>query len=415
MRIFANLFLILYYADGITSLFDELASLLFPLPALTELRGLLANIVIVTAVPVYLCLGIDRRLPKKVFIPLIVYVFWCLLAGWFFPSLAGNRAFGLLAASGKVILCLLTIRHFRKTEERSPLMTKAMFDKPFFRLRNTLTFGAANLFIIPFVLLLLMLCKVDSYLGAYTSGFMRLAPDGVHMIEKVYRRDNKTIRLAAMIHVGEKEYYDELVGSVAPGRTIVLSEGVTDRKKLMRNSLDYGKLAGFLGLTSQANMHFKGRLIGKDNLDSAPPRASSEGVMKTAAPVDILRADVDVSSFRPQTIHFLNVLGRNLKENASVMKGFLSFNAWAEKNITPEINKIIMDDILYSRNREVIRQLRKALTRYDTIVIPWGAMHMPEIEGEIRKDGFKLQQVRDRVSIDFKKMLIDKLSGKSSG
>lgn len=64
-----------------------------------------------------------------------------------------------------------------------------------------------------------------------------------------------------------------------------------------------------------------------------------------------------------------------------------------------------MDDILYRRNKEVIRHLRKAVDRYDTVVVPWGALHMPEIEDEVVKQGFKLQQERERVSIDFNKML----------
>ncbi len=414
MRIFANLFLILFFADGVISFLDELASLLFPLAALPEFRSLLANVVIVLAVPLYLCLGIDKRLPKRVFVPLIFYLFWCPLSVWLFPSLAGNRAYGLFTAAVEVLFCMLPAFYFRKTGERSPLMAKARFNGPFFSLKNTLTFGAVNLFVIPIALTLLLLGAADSYLGKYTSGFMRVAPDGLYMIEKVYRRDNKTIRLAAMIHVGNKQYYDELVGSVAPGRTIVLSEGVTDDRNLLHNRLDYGKLAGFLGLTSQEKMHFKGRLIGKDQLDETPPRAVAKGAAKTAGAVDILRADVDISSFHPQTIHFLNVLGRHLKENSSMVKGFLSFNAWADKNITPEMNRIIMNDILYSRNREVIRQMRKALGQYDTIVIPWGAMHMPEIEGEVLKEGFKLQKERERVSIDLRKMLSDKLSGEIS-
>jgi hypothetical protein len=53
--------------------------------------------------------------------------------------------------------------------------------------------------------------------------------------------------------------------------------------------------------------------------------------------------------------------------------------------------------------------MRKALDRYDTIVIPWGALHMAEIEEEVLKRGFDLQQERERVSIDFRKMLVGKL------
>jgi hypothetical protein len=407
MRVFANLFLSLFFADGGISLFDELVSLFFPLPALSALRSFLAAIVIIMAVPVYLSLGIDKRLPKRVFLPLILFLFWYHMSAWFFPSLSGNRAYGLLMAAGQVLLCLLPLSLFRKAGERSLIMTKAMFNARFFCPRNTLIFGAANLFVIPIALVLLILCTANSFMEKHTSGFMRLAPDGLYMIEKVYRRGNKTIRLAAMIHVGEKEYYDEMVGSVAPSRTIVLAEGVTDTKKLLRNRLDYGKLAGVLGLTSQGEMHFKGRLIGKDELDEPPSRTRAEG--EGAEPADILRADVDISSFRPQTINLLDELAKHMKQNASMVKGLLSFNTWAEKNITPEMQKIIMADILYGRNKEVLRQLRKAMGRYDTIVIPWGALHMPEIEAEVLKQGFELQQKRERVSIDLRKMLREKL------
>jgi hypothetical protein len=408
MRIFINLFLLLFLADGGISLVDELVSLLAPVTALSGVRNFLADVVIVMAVPVYLCLGIDKRLPKRVFLPLVLFVFWCPLATWIFPALSGNRTYGLLAASGQVLLSLLPLFHFRKTGKRSPMMPKGMFDAPFFSMKNTLFFGAANMLVIPLALVLLVLYTANSYMEEYAPGFMRLAPDGLHMTEKVYRRDSKTIRLAAMIHVGDKEYYDELAESVAPGRTIVLAEGVTDDDYLLRNRFDYGKLAGFLGLTSQEKMLFRGRLIEEEEFAGPRFRSRGEGELESVEP-DILRADVDVSSFRPPTIRLLDAIGKHLKESGSVVKGLLSFNAWAEKNITPAMNEVILDDILYRRNKEVIRHLRKALDHYDTIVIPWGALHMAEIEEEVLERGFELQQERERVSIDFRKMLMGKL------
>jgi len=210
-----------------------------------------------------------------------------------------------------------------------------------------------------------------------------------------------------MIHVGEKEYYDELAESVAPGRTIVLAEGVSDDDNLLRNRFDYGKLAGFLGLSSQEKMLFRGRLIEAE--DFHRPRLRPRGGEREPAEPDILRADVDVSSFRPPTIQLLDALGKHLNDSGSLAKGLLSFNGWAEKNVTPEMNEVIFDDILYRRNKEVIRHLGKALDHYDTIVIPWGALHMAEIEEEVLERGFELEQERDRVSIDFRKMLVGKL------
>jgi hypothetical protein len=407
MRVFANLFLILFLADGGISLLDELLSLLAPVMALAGVRNLLAAVVILLAVPVYLCLGIDRRLPKRVFLPLVIFVFWCPLSTWFFPVLDGNRTYGLLAAAVQVALGLLPLYRFRKAGARSLTLPPALFDVPLFSLKNSLIFGAANLFVIPLALVLLVLYAANSYMTEYTSGFMRLGPGGLQMIERVYRRDHRTIRLAGMIHIGEKEYYDDMAGSIAPGRTIVLAEGVTDDEHLLRNRFDYGRVAGFLGLTSQEKMQFRGRIIEAEELDA--PRPRPRGTEEQAGSADILRADVDVSAFRPPTILLLDTLGKQLRESPSLVKGFLALNAWAAKNITPEMNVVIMDDILHRRNREVIRHLGKALDHYDTVVIPWGALHMKEIEAEVLERGFALQEERMRVSIDFRKMLLGTL------
>jgi hypothetical protein len=274
-----------------------------------------------------------------------------------------------------------------------------MFRSPFFSLRNTLIFVAANLFVIPMALVFITLSAADSFIETRTSGFMRIAPDGIYMTERVYRHDNKTIRLVSMIHVGEKEYYDDLVRSVLPGRTLVLAEGVTDKKKLLKNKFGYGKMAGFFGLTSQEKLQFKGRLIEAGETEERGFERRGSGT------TDILRADVDISAFHPSTINFLNTYGKYLNESASFTYALKEFNSWANKNVTPEMNKTLMDDILYLRNREVIRHLENALSRYDNIVIPWGALHMTEIQESILRRGFVLQEERRRMSINFVKLL----------
>lgn len=409
MRIFANLFLILFLADGSISILDELVHLIAQVELLGGVRSALANTVILMAIPLYLCLGIDRRLPKLVFLPLIVFVAGCPLTTWVFPALAGSRIYGLLTAVAQLALLMLPLSRFRKGGEQSLTMPPEMFAGPVFSLKNTLGFCGANLAVIPLALLIFVLASINAYMAENTSGFMRLGPGGLSMIERVYRRDNRTIRLAGMIHVGEKEYYDELVGSVAPGRTIVLAEGVTDDRNLLPNRLDYGRVADFLGLASQETMEFKGRAIEAEELEMPLARPQNADKKEPAQPADILRADVDVSAFRPPTILLLDTMGKYLKDNPSLMQGLLSLNSWAQKNITPEMNEVIMDDILYRRNQEVIRHMGKAIGRYDTIVIPWGALHMKEIEAEVLKLGFRLQEERQRLSIDFRKMLLETL------
>jgi hypothetical protein len=412
MRVFANLFLIIFLADGGFSLVDELIPLFSPLTSFTELRSLLAGTVMLMAAALYLCLGIDRRLPKRIFLPQILFALIFPFSTWMFPPLAGIRTYGLIAAAAQVALGMLPLCYFRKGGARCLTMPPEMFYAPFFRLKNTLIFSATSLLFAPFALILAILFAANAYMTEYTSGFMRLDPGGLRMAERVYRRDDRTIRLAAMIHVGNKEFYDELVGSIAPGRSIVLAEGVSDEENLLQSNLDYGKMAGYLGLTSQKEMHFRGRLIEPDELESPRLRSRSAVDGKPAGEVDILRADVDVSDFRPPTILLLDALGKQLQGSDSFVKESLALNAWGEKNITPEMYEIIIDDILHRRNMAVIRYLEKALDRYDTVVIPWGGLHMKEIEAEVLKKGFTLQEERERVSIDLPKMLLSRLTGR---
>jgi hypothetical protein len=154
---------------------------------------------------------------------------------------------------------------------------------------------------------------------------------------------------------------------------------------------------------------FRGKLIGPEALDQPRPQPSGAGEKEPAGPTDILRADVDISAFRPPTILLLNTIGKQLQESRSLVKGLVAINAWAEKNISREMNEVIMDDILHRRNRELIRYLGKAIDRYDTVVIPWGAMHMKEIEREVLRRGFVLKEERERVGIDFPKLLLGRV------
>jgi hypothetical protein len=407
MRTFANLFLILFLADGTVSLLDEICSLLLPLSPLAGIRANLAGIVLLLALALYVALGVDRRLPKKLFLPQLALLFLSPLLPWMVPSLTGSHVFGMLAAILQIALGLLSLVLHRKQGSAGLLLPEGMFAPPVFTSTNTLVFIGVNLVVTPLALVLLLLSGANSFLAEQTSGFARLAPDGLHMTERVYRRNRQTIRLAGMIHVGEKTYYDDLVRPVATGRTIVLAEGVSDRDNLLQSRFDYGKVAGFLGLTPQEKMLFPGRLIAEDDLAALPEQGNNEAAGKTSGrgKTDILRADLDLNAFRPVTIRFLDALGKQMLNNASLMAGVRAFNTWAEKNLTPETQDVILEDIIERRNDEVIRCLGLALDRYDTVIIPWGALHLKAIEEEVLARGFTLQEERERTSISFGKLV----------
>ncbi|MCP3930462.1 MAG: TraB/GumN family protein, partial [Bacteroidetes bacterium] len=116
----------------------------------------------------------------------------------------------------------------------------------------------------------------------------------------------------------------------------------------------------------------------------------------------IIRADIDLNQLHPDTIEFLNIIGKHLSNDSTFLNRLQAYNAWIEQHMTPELKQTLMDDILLKRNREVIRYLDNALGKYDTIVIPWGALHMPAIEKAVLDRGFKLVEARRRTSIDLK-------------
>jgi hypothetical protein len=400
MRLFINVFIFLFLMDGAVSICDDLLAFFYNLAFLNNIRDMLATVVLVTACLVYISLGVDQRLPKRRLLPLIFYSYLSLVLLWFFPQFADNKPFGLFFSVIQLFLGLMPYSPLPLVGERTLFLDKERLQGAIFGARNSLIFTAISMVVIPFALISVLLATADSYARGMTSGFMRIAPSGMYMADRIYQQGGKTIRLVGMIHIGEQGYYEDLARTETSGRTIILAEGVSDRQGILKSRFGYGKMAGFLGLTSQEKLRFHGRQIESEELDAEEDDKAleSDNSLKSA---DILRADVDIASFRPQTIMFLDAIGRYMNGGDSFRANMAAFNAWAEKNVTPEVNRTVMDDILHQRNKVVIRHIGAVLGRYDTVIIPWGALHMAEIEQAVLSRGFVLQENRSRVSIDF--------------
>ena len=202
MRLFINLFLLLFLMDGTLSFFDDLLSLFSVGIFLTGFRNILASVVIFLACPVYLCLGIDKRLPKSYILPLIAFIYLSYISVWIFPMLGGNRLFGLFISSIQILLVIRRYSPFRAENERNLFLSIERFNGPIFNWKNSVVFFCANIFIIPPLLLTGIMATADSYADQLSSGFMRIAPTGLNMGDRTYQNNGKTIRLIAMIHIG---------------------------------------------------------------------------------------------------------------------------------------------------------------------------------------------------------------------
>ncbi|MDH3997813.1 MAG: hypothetical protein OET90_03135, partial [Desulfuromonadales bacterium] len=176
--------------------------------------------------------------------------------------------------------------------------------------------------------------------------------------------------------------------------SIILAEGVSDEQQLLESAFNYEGLAGVFGASSQHELQFDANLIDLDEVGASQNQSYSQKP-------DIAMADLDISSFDAKTIEFLNVLGRTLFGQQPLSEGVKEYNAWAERELTPKRLEIITNDILAKRNAELLRHLAVAVERYQTVVAPWGALHMPEIEAEVLKQGFVPGESLERLSLDF--------------
>ena len=392
MRRLANLFLILFLSAGGLGLGSALLHPYWSDNPLTGLHNLVKLLLVLLAVPIYFGFGFNRHLPKLIFVPLLGYLSWGLLDYWPLEALLGN-SYRLYTAGGQLLLGLLALQLNHLQNRKSLLLVRSQFAGPGFSGRNFFRFCLLSIPLLPLALLLLSYAAASSLIEQHSAGFVRLKPNGLYMTEKIYTRGEKEIRLAGMIHLGQQTYYQDLAASFNTGDSLLLAEGVSDAQGLLSDRFSYGNLAELLGLTSQEQFNFIGRVIEAEQLGHPDLEKSGR--------LDILRADIDLQQFDPRTIEVLNAIGSQLLGNSSLRDGYRNFSQWAEQHVTPELNKIVMDDLIEKRNRSLLSYLPKGLQHYRTLIIPWGALHMPGLEAAILQQGFEFQQSRQRLSIDF--------------
>jgi hypothetical protein len=312
----------------------------------------------------------------------------------------------LLASVGQVTIVILIAIMMRG----HLLLPEDLFEKDLFSLPNTLGFTGINLLLAPVLLVYVGLAMTSTYLEEQTAGFLRISPVGIYMSERSYQQGNKEIRLAGMMHVGREDYYHDLIDSITAEGTIILAEGVSDRDNLLKHNLDYNRIAKVLGISSQEKMRIDGNLVDLAEFDG-------EEIVKRGKinKPDVAHADIDINRFEPSTIEFLNALGRTMQSNKPLAEAMVEYNEWVNEQMTPEELAGVMTDILDKRNEVVIASMSKILDHYDTIIIPWGALHMPAIEAAVLEHGFERSQKLERLSLDFRAVPYRELLQKWAG
>ena len=266
----------------------------------------------------------------------------------------------------------------------------AVNETPAFSWKYLLLAGPATAFLFFVFALTSTLLGLSAQVESYTGGYVRVRPDGIYLVERKFQSGDREVRLAGMIHVASREFYSSLLSGIDPTvPSVVLVEGVTDRRHLLGGkTFSYDRLARLLNLTPQSNSVFSERVVAGLSGQKSQGGDGVQGSERSKGRgIDFKHADVDMETFHPQTIAFiLAVIGlfqsTDFREFVSSLLDPSS--PFADENAQAQV----LEDILFARNRRLASEIESSLKDYRNVIVPWGAMHLPEIESWLQTRHF---------------------------
>jgi hypothetical protein len=396
------LFWFVFLMDGVVSFADELMSSVKGSGPLTAVRGVLALAVLAMTFLMVAIIGITPRAPRRILIPLIFFAWWAGPAMAFPLALWNVPHLGLGLATAQVLLALGLWYFFQVRHAANRTLSLAVRDAPAFSWRHLFLAGPASAVVFIAFAAACILLGLSTQVESLTGGYVRVRPDGVYLVERKFQSGDREVRLAGMMHIARQEFYSGLLPAVDPAvPSVVLVEGVTDRRRLLGGrTLDYGRLARVLNVTSQTDSAFSEQVtagLGKqdDGGSGGQSLARSSGTG-----LDFKHADVDVETFHPMTIAF--ILAAVALFQSSDLRELIKGLADPSSPIADEnAQKQVVDDILFARNQRLVAEIESSLKDYRRVVVPWGAMHLPEVESWLRDHNFVQSGEMQRKALGF--------------
>lgn len=361
LRKLTNIYIVLFFADSIVSMVNVLTGRLFDVKPLFVFQIILGLVVLIMSLFLYFLVGCIKGSRKRVVVPFIVFSIWGgLFAGLPLPIFFGfeNTIFILSIIQPCLFVMAMAVLWYSE-QNRHWLYRAPAFERVSFRWTRLFGFLAANIFLVLPLVVVFLTASLSMAVSHFSRNFLQIGLDGISVEARTYSYEGKTIFLLPTAHIAQNGFYEKSIAPLPVENTVVLPEGVTDKKKLLQNGLSYEGMADTLGLETQDNQVFVADRKWKP-------------------------CDVDISEFSADTIAFL----RNCSAFYRIWASGDRETALHKMATAPKIDqRLLLKDLIEYRNRRVTDCINDCLQTYDNIVIPWGAAHMPGIENAILEWG----------------------------
>jgi len=361
-------FLAAFALDGALSVVDELGALSLDVHIVKYPRALFSTLVLLANLGMFAAMAITPRIPKRLVLPPMFVAVWFVLGAMPLPIYFGIEGSGLPIAAVQAVVAAAVWGHIRfwGGAWRVP---DDWIEGPAFSVRNLALVAVGAMAMVPVVGVYSGL-SLKLALSEGTAGYADLDTTGLLLRSRTFRKRDKRVELLGMMHVGEPAAYEEIWSSF-PAGSVLLAEGVSDEQEIFgKRKLSYDKGAAKMGLISQAKVPIE------------------------ADDVTVRSADIDISEFSESTQELLKGAAKIWAADTTA-EFMTAYAGVVETSGDPKVIEAVLDDVLNRRNDHLIGEVDRALTEFDVVVVPWGALHMPFLDEEVRKRGFKEESSRD--------------------
>jgi hypothetical protein len=354
-----NAYLFSIPLGGLFGLFD----LLYPRNALLHFCNVFVGFTqICLAILIVLLISSYRFLRWKWLAPLLLLTFW---ESFYLLPLPAYYQWQYIAIGGcmaEITLGLRTMAALKRTNPKGlPCFSIESTRLCEFSWKRTFLSLFVKVFILVPLLIVYVVFSGQIYIREHSAGFIEITKEGVFTEARTYEKEGHNIYLLPTVHIATPAFYDSLMESLPEEKTVILPEGVTDLKGLLKAGLDYSARAESVGLSSQPDL------------------------TKRSKNFAVMHVDCDVSEFSPATLSVLNDVGRMLKSAQSIQNGsgpfsLEMFTPNGFENLESFDLEVLFKDVLDNRNAKLVQGINLAIKTHQHIAVPWGAAHMPGIE-----------------------------------